>query len=182
MQNLMIPTKEMLIEKYQLYPIKKYGSIATITDYAILNGGYSTKQNEGTYFLNNIESQGEYRPYFVSYLDETGKIKSTYCPKGVGIRPVLNFSPLKDEVQIVDETAKMLIGYFGTFLQDAPSKELQNELTNAFIINDLRLSTKKKEEVRNILNIKTPVKTDLSYIRNRNSYESFTEEKLNVYQ
>ena len=58
MQNLMIPTKEMLIEKYQLYPIKKYGSIATITDYAILNGGYSTKQNEGTYFLNNIESQG----------------------------------------------------------------------------------------------------------------------------
>lgn len=182
MQNLMIPTKEMLIEKYQLYPIKKYGSIATITDYAILNGGYSTKQNEGTYFLNNIESQGEYRPYFVSYLDETGKIKSTYCPKGVGIRPVLNFSPLKDEVQIVDETAKMLIGYFGTFLQDAPSKELQDELTNTFIINNLCLPAKKKEEVRNILNIKTPVKTNLSYIRNRNSYESFTEEKLNVYQ
>ena len=101
MQNLMIPTKEMLIEKYQLYPIKKYGSIATITDYAILNGGYSTKQNEGTYFLNNIESQGEYRPYFVSYLDETGKIKSTYCPKGVKAFYVEKFSHYSGENEMI---------------------------------------------------------------------------------
>ena len=60
MENLMIPKKEQIFGECRLKPIEKRGTAAFITDYAILNGGsYSiddnSLKNNGSYFLNYYE-------------------------------------------------------------------------------------------------------------------------------
>ena len=46
MENLMIPKKEQIFGECRLKPIEKRGTAAFITDYAILNGGsYSIDDN-----------------------------------------------------------------------------------------------------------------------------------------
>lgn len=154
MENLMIPKKEQIFGECRLKPIEKRGTAAFITDYAILNGGsYSiddnTLKNNGSYFLNyyeKIKNNG-----ILNYVGESGEIERGYITKGVGIRPILNFSEicrLYPNLKIETASDGILEVLFGEYLQMA-------------------------EEI---------IKTDYSYTRNTYRYNSFYPEIIPVYE
>ena len=41
MKNLMLPTRDNLFGNYKLKPIKMLGTATKITDFAVINGGFS---------------------------------------------------------------------------------------------------------------------------------------------
>ena len=60
MKNLMLPTRDNLFGNYKLKPIKMLGTVAKITDFAVINGGFSwpseiSYSNYGTYLLEQYK-------------------------------------------------------------------------------------------------------------------------------
>lgn len=132
MENLMIPKKEQIFGECRLKPIEKRGTAAFITDYAILNGGHysiddNTLKNNGSYFLNYYEKIKNHG--ILNYVDEFGEIERGYITKGVGIRPILNFSEIcRSYPNLKIETASdgVLEVLFGEYLQMAADSDMQN--------------------------------------------------------
>lgn len=188
MKNLMFPKKEQIFGECRLKPIEKRGTAAFITDYAILNGGHysiddNTLKNNGSYFLNyyeKIKNQG-----ILNYVDEFGKIERGYITKGVGIRPILNFSEicrLYPNLKIETASDGVLEVLFGEYLQMAADSDMQNELNNIMLVNQLSVTKEKREELKEIMGLEEIIKTDYSYTRNTYRYNSFYPETIPVYE
>jgi len=75
MKNLMLPTRANLFGNYKLKPIKMLGTAAKITDFAVINGGFSwpseiSSSSYGTYvFEDRKNKDGD----IVSYIEDDGK-------------------------------------------------------------------------------------------------------------
>lgn len=188
MENLMIPKKEQIFGECRLKPIEKRGTAAFITDYAILNGGHysiddNTLKNNGSYFLNyyeKIKNQG-----ILNYVDEFGGIERGYITKGVGIRPILNFSEicrLYPNLKIATASDGVLEVLFGEYLQMAAASDMQNELNNIMLVNQLSVTKEKREKLKEIMGLEEIIKTDYSYTRNTYRYNPFYPETIPVYE
>lgn len=188
MENLMIPKKEQIFGECRLKPIEKRGTAAFITDYAILNGGHysiddNTLKNNGSYFLNYYEKIKNHG--ILNYVDEFGGIERGYITKGVGIRPILNFSDIcRSYPNLKIETASdgVLEVLFGEYLQTAADSDMQNELNNIMLVNQLSVTKEKREELKEIMGLEEIIKTDYSYTRNTYRYNSFYSETIPVYE
>lgn len=188
MKNLMIPKKEQIFGECRLKPIEKRGTAAFITDYAILNGGYysiddNTLKNNGSYFLNYYEKIKNHG--ILNYVDEFGGIKRGYITKGVGIRPILNFSEicrLYPNLKIETASDGVLEVLFGEYLQMAADSDMQNELNNIMLVNQLRITEEKRKQLKEIMKLEEITKTDYNYTRNTYRYNSFYPETIPVYE
>lgn len=188
MENLMIPKKEQIFGECRLKPIEKRGTAAFITDYAILNGGHysiddNTLKNNGSYFLNYYEKIKNHG--ILNYVDEFGGIERGYITKGVGIRPILNFSDIcRSYPNLKIETASdgVLEVLFGEYLQTAADSDMQNELNNIMLVNQLSVTKEKREELKEIMGLEEIIKTDYSYTRNTYRYNPFYPETIPVYE
>lgn len=188
MENLMIPKKEQIFGECRLKPIEKRGTAAFITDYAILNGGHysiddNTLKNNGSYFLNYYEKIKNHG--ILNYVDEFGEIERGYITKGVGIRPILNFSEIcRSYPNLKIETASdgVLEVLFGEYLQMAADSDMQNELNNIMLVNQLSVTKEKREELKEIMGLEEIIKTDYSYTRNTYRYNPFYPETIPVYE
>lgn len=188
MENLMIPKKEQIFGECRLKPIEKRGTAAFITDYAILNGGHysiddNTLKNNGSYFLNYYEKIKNHG--ILNCVDEFGGIERGYITKGVGIRPILNFSDIcRSYPNLKIETASdgVLEVLFGEYLQTAADSDMQNELNNIMLVNQLSVTKEKREELKEIMGLEEIIKTDYSYTRNTYRYNSFYPETIPVYE
>lgn len=127
MKNLMLPTRDNLFGNYKLKPIKMLGTAAKITDFAVINGGFSwpseiSYSNYGTYLLEQYKNEtGD----IVSYIGDDGKADTLLYTSGLGIRPIADFSSLKDSSKFKykkreDGIVEIEYGYC---LQDAVSKK-----------------------------------------------------------
>ena len=188
MENLMIPKKEQIFGECRLKPIEKRGTAAFITDYAILNGGHysiddNTLKNNGSYFLNYYEKIKNHG--ILNYVDEFGGIERGYITKGVGIRPILNFSDicrLYPNLKIETASDGVLEVLFGEYLQMAADSDMQNELNNIMLVNQLSVTKEKREELKEIMGLEEIIKTDYSYTRNTYRYNPFYPETIPVYE
>lgn len=188
MENLMIPKKEQIFGECRLKPIEKRGTAAFITDYAILNGGHysiddNTLKNNGSYFLNYYEKIKNHG--ILNYVDEFGGIERGYITKGVGIRPILNFSEIcRSYPNLKIETASDGVPevLFGEYLQTAADIDMQNELNNIMLVNQLSVTKEKREELKEIMGLEEIIKTDYSYTRNTYRYNHFYPETIPVYE
>ena len=188
MENLMIPKKEQIFGECRLKPIEKRGTAAFITDYAILNGGHysiddNTLKNNGSYFLNYYEKIKNHG--ILNYVDEFGGIKRGYITKGVGIRPILNFSEicrLYPNLKIETASDGVLEVLFGEYLQMAADSDMQNELNNIMLVNQLRITEEKRKQLKEIMKLEEITKTDYNYTRNTYRYNSFYPETIPVYE
>lgn len=188
MENLMIPKKEQIFGECRLKPIEKRGTAAFITDYAILNGGHysiddNTLKNNGSYFLNYYEKIKNHG--ILNYVDEFGGIERGYITKGVGIRPILNFSEicrLYPNLKIETASDGVLEVLFGEYLQTAADSDMQDELNNIMLVNKLSVTKEKRKQLKEIMGLEDIIKTDYSYTRNTYRYNPFYPETIPVYE
>lgn len=191
MKNLMIPKKEQIFGECRLKAIEKRGSAAFITDYAVLNGGvysvdYKTSKSKGSYFLNYYEKTNKCNSGILNYVDDSGKIERGYITKGVGIRPILNFSEicrLYPNLKVEKASDGVLEVLFGKYLQMAADSDMQDELNSIILVNQLSVTEEKREQLKNIMRLEEITKTDYSYTRNTYRYNSFFyPETIPVYE
>lgn len=185
MQNLMLPTRANLFGNYKLKPIKMLGTAAKITDYATINGGFSwpseiSSSSYGTYvFEDRKNKDGD----IVSYIEDDGKADILLYNSGLGIRPVADFSSLKDSSKFKykkreDGIVEIEYGYC---LQDAVSKKMQDELNNITAINSLVISSEQKEKIKNILQVDDMLQTPDKYFNNIKIYDDISYDETPVY-
>lgn len=190
MKNLMIPKKEQIFGECSLKPIKKRGTAAVITDYAVLNGGvysvdYKTSKSKGSYFLNYHEKTNKFNSGILNYVDDSGKMERGYITKGVGIRPILNFSEiyrLYPNLKVEKASDGVLEVLFGEYLQMAADSDMQDELNNIMLVNQLSVKKEKRKQLNEIMKLEDIIKTDYSYTRNTYRYNSFYPETIPVYE
>lgn len=190
MKNLMIPKKEQIFGGCRLKAIEKRGSAAFITDYAVLNGGvysvdYKTSKSKGSYFLNYYEKTNKCNSGILNYVDDSGKIERGYITKGVGIRPILNFSEicrLYPNLKVEKASDGVLEVLFGEYLQTAADSDMQDELNNIMLVNKLSVTKEKRKQLKEIMGLEDIIKTDYSYTRNTYRYNPFYPETIPVYE
>mgnify|MGYP001259239882 FL=1 len=185
MKNLMLPTRDNLFGNYKLKPIKMLGTAAKITDFAVINGGFSwpseiSYSNYGTYLFEQYKNEtGD----IVSYIEDDGKADTLLYTGGLGIRPVADFPSLKDSSKfkykkIEDGIIEIEYGYC---LQDAVSKKMQDELNNVTAINSLVISSEQKEKIKNILQVDDMLQTPDKYFNNIKIYDDISYDETPVY-
>lgn len=186
MQNLMLPTRDNLFGNYKLKPIKMLGTAAQITDYATINGGIYlpseiSSNSYGTYVFDQYKNEaGD----VVSYIGEEGKADTLLYTTGLGIRPVAKFSSLKDTSKFKykkreDGIVELEYGYC---LQDAVSKEMQDELNNVTAVNSLVISSEQKEKIKSILQVDDILQTNDNYFNNIKIYDAISYDEIPVYK
>lgn len=186
MKNLMLPTRDNLFGNYKLKPIKMLGTVAKITDFAVINGGFSwpseiSYSNYGTYLLEQYKNEtGD----IVSYIGDDGKADTLLYTSGLGIRPVADFSSLKDSSKFKykkreDGIVEIEYGYC---LQDAVSKKMQDELNNVTAANSLVISPEQKEIIKDILQVSDILQTNDKYFNNIKIYDAISYDEIPIYK
>ena len=186
MKNLMLPTRDNLFGNYKLKPIKMLGTAAKITDFAVINGGFSwpseiSSSSYGTYvFEDRKNKDGD----IVSYIEDDGKADILLYNSGLGIRPVADFSSLKDtsEFKYKKREDGIIEIEYGYYLQDAVSKKMQDELNNITAINSLVISSEQKEKIKNILKVNDILQTHDKYFNNIKIYDDISYDEIPVYK
>ena len=156
----------------------------------MLNGGvysvdYKTSKSKGSYFLNYYEKTNKCNSGILNYVDDSGKIERGYITKGVGIRPILNFSEicrLYPNLKVEKASDGVLEVLFGKYLQMAADSDMQDELNSIILVNQLSVTEEKREQLKNIMKLEEITKTDHSYTRNTYRYNSFYPETIPVYE
>ncbi len=191
MQNLtLLNSKE--IKAFDKYKLKKEISstrTAQITDYAILNGGYSSNEedlkNVGKYFTNDFQQFVEYGPYLPNFIDDLGQKLPGFYMGDVGIRPAMRFSTfhsINPDLTLSRLTAELFEVDYGKYLQDSAEEELQNKLTNAVAIDSLDLKDSERKQIVDILKIEKITKTNDFYEKNERKYREFVPKKVIIYE
>ena len=186
MKNLMLPTRDNLFGNYKLKPIKMLGTAAKITDFAVINGGLSwpseiSHSNYGTYLFEQYKNEtGD----IVSYIEDDGKADTLLYTGGLGIRPVADFSSLKDSSKFKykkreDGIVEIEYGYC---LQDAVSKKMQDELNNVTAVNSLVISSEQKEKIKSILQVSDILQTNDKYFNNIKIYDAISYDEIPIYK
>lgn len=186
MQNLRLPTRDNLFGNYKLKPIKMLGTAAKITDYATINGGFSwpseiSSSSYGTYvFEDRKNKDGD----IISYIEDDGKADILLYNSGLGIRPVADFSSLKDTLEFKYKKRKdgIIEIEYGYYLQDAVSKKMQDELNNVTAINSLAISSEQKEKIKNILQVSDILQTGDKYLNNVKIYDDINYDEIYIYK
>lgn len=186
MQNLVLPTSSNLFGNYKLKPIKMLGTVAKITDYAMINGRFywpdeTSIANYGLYLFDQRKNKGMDE---VSYIDSDGKPSSLIYSDGLGIRPVADFSLLKDNIELNRKKRRngVVEIEYGYCLQDAVSKKMQDELNNVITIDDLVINSKQRKNIKNILQVDNLLKTDGEYFNNIKIFKELSHDNIPVYK
>ena len=191
MQNLtLLNSKE--IRAFDRYKLKKEilnRRTAQITDYAILNGGFSSNdedlKNVGKYFTRDFQQMAEYGPYLSNFIDNLGQKLLGFDMNDVGIRPAMRFSTfhsINSDLKLSRLTAELFEVDYGRYLQDSAEEELQSKLTNAVAIDSLDLKESERKQIVDILRIEKITKTNDFYAKNEIKYREFVPKKLSVYE
>ena len=186
MKNLMLPTRDNLFGNYKLKPIKMLGTAAKITDFTVINGGFSwpseiSSSSYGTYvFEDRKNKDGD----IVSYIEDDGKADILLYNSGLGVRPVADFSSLKDtsEFKYKKREDGIIEIEYGYCLQDAVSKKMQDELNNVTAINSLVISSEQKEKIKNILQVSDILQTGDKYLNNVKIYDDINYDEIYIYK
>lgn len=189
MQNLTLPSEVEVFGDYKIKQTKRSGTIAQITDYAILNGGFSSNKgnlvNMGRYFLNDLYKRAFFSAYIVSYVDEFGQKQASEEANGIGIRPVLEYSDVlanNPDLRPIRIDSNLSEVSYGKILQSAVDSELQVKLTNVKALKELILTGEQKEHLKDFLQLDEITITDDVYIRNTKNYSSFFAQTIPVYE
>lgn len=162
------------------------GTAAKITDFAVINGGLSwpseiSHSNYGTYLFEQYKNEtGD----IVSYIEDDGKADTLLYTGGLGIRPVADFSSLKDSSKFKykkreDGIVEIEYGYC---LQDAVSKKMQDELNNVTAVNSLVISSEQKEKIKSILQVSDILQTNDKYFNNIKIYDAISYDEIPIYK
>lgn len=186
MQNLMLPTRDNLFGNYKLKPIKMLGTAAKITDYATINGGFSwsSEKSSSSYGSYVFEERKNKDGDIVYYIGDDGKADILLYNSGLGIRPIADFSSLKDTAAFKHKKREdgIVEIEYGYCLQDAVSKKMQDELNNVIAINSLVISSEQKEKIKNILQIDDILQTHDKYFNNIKIYDDISYDEIPVYK
>ena len=143
----LLASKELFDEKKKLDVIKKYGTVAAITDLAILTGGYvyndvfapdfDLKTRPGFYSTQTCDDSGD----FVTVDDLGDSNSDTRFGTDCSIRPVLISNEIFKEISANAVEDVWEIEY-GEYPQYAPDDETQQKLTE--LLNENKLNTTDK--------------------------------------
>lgn len=185
MNNDIFLTQNQLYDDTALVVIKKRGTKAVITDYAIILGGYVSNLDDGSNLKYKIGSYftGSYSESSVGIVYDDGKNYYTSLKRrDTGIRLVM---PFKDKIPsndgiILEKTDGVLEVEYGYYPQDSVSIKLEEELNNKFLNNNIKVTGNIHlfDSDGNItttevyeLNGKKFVFVKANFYRNRNSYK-----------
>ena len=185
MNNDIFLTQNQLYDDTALDVIKKRGTKAVITDYAIILGGYVSNLDDGSNLKYKIGSYftGSYSESSVGIVYDDGKNYYTSLKRrDTGIRLVM---PFKDKIPsndgiILEKTDGVLEVEYGYYPQDSVSIKLEEELNNKFLNNNIKVTGNIHlfDSDGNItttevyeLNGKKFVFVKANFYRNRNSYK-----------
>ena len=185
MNNDIFLTQNQLYDDTALDVIKKRGTKAVITDYAIILGGYVSNFDDGSNLKYKIGSYftGSYSESSVGIVYDDGKNYYTSLKRrDTGIRLVM---PFKDKIPsndgiILEKTDGVLEVEYGYYPQDSVSIKLEEELNNKFLNNNIKVTGNIHlfDSDGNItttevyeLNGKKFVFVKANFYRNRNSYK-----------
>ena len=185
MNNDIFLTQNQLYDDTALDVIKKRGTKAVITDYAIILGGYVSNFDDGSNLKYKIRSYftGSYSESSVGIVYDDGKNYYTSLKRrDTGIRLVM---PFKDKIPsndgiILEKTDGVLEVEYGYYPQDSVSIKLEEELNNKFLNNNIKVTGNIHlfDSDGNItttevyeLNGKKFVFVKANFYRNRNSYK-----------
>ncbi len=185
MNNDIFLTQNQLYDDTALDVIKKRGTKAVITDYAIILGGYVSNLDDGSNLKYKIGSYftGSYNESSVGIVYDDGKNYYTSLNRrDTGIRLVM---PFKDKVPsnngiVFEKPDGVLEVEYGYYPQDSVSIKLEEELNNKFLNNNIKVTDNIHlfDSYGNItttevyeLNGKKFVFVKANFYRNRNSYK-----------
>lgn len=185
MNNDIFLTQNQLYDDTALDVIKKRGTKAVITDYAIILGGYVSNFDDGSNLKYKIGSYftGSYNESSVGIVYDDGKNYYTSLNRrDTGIRLVM---PFKDKVPsnngiVFEKPDGVLEVEYGYYPQDSVSIKLEEELNNKFLNNNIKVTGNIHlfDSYGNItttevyeLNGKKFVFVKANFYRNRNSYK-----------
>lgn len=185
MNNDIFLTQNQLYDDTALDVIKKRGTKAVITDYAIILGGYVSNFDDGSNLKYKIGSYftSSYNESSVGIVYDDGKNYYTSLNRrDTGIRLVM---PFKDKVPsnngiVFEKPDGVLEVEYGYYPQDSVSIKLEEELNNKFLNNNIKVTGNIHlfDSYGNItttevyeLNGKKFVFVKANFYRNRNSYK-----------
>lgn len=149
MNKFTLLTKDQVFGKENLEIIKKNGTKAKISDFAIISGGlisnkqYINTENQelkdrtGMYWT--MTDDGENLFYIVNNRGYETKVSTRL--RRVGIRPVTSYSEIKPNTSAIYNLDEEIIQY-GQYPQTASSKELQDQLEINYQQNQLFVTGK----------------------------------------
>ena len=133
MDEVTLLCDEHVAGKNKLEMLKKIGRKATMTDFAVLLGGYYNSYiRTGRYWIKHVINNSDYISYKYTNNRENG------------IRPVVSYSKIKDDIsnETINENGILEIEY-DEYPQYTVSKELQEKLEELYKNNNLTKTGKK---------------------------------------